>query len=276
MEEVMSVLTTCNRCKELLGPTCFSSNGQGGRRTTCRSCVADYNKVYREKNKDDIAVQRKQYRRENREKIAEYNLRWRQENPDYDREWRRTNPDKASAIRRRWYIKNGNQGRSYARQWYWSNLEKARERNRLWSKTPRGRAVTALWRDRNREKRRYQEGDRRDRNGDAIRAYQRKWSKTPTGRALSAKRNHQRRSRVRQTDATLTREQWQWIIEKQKGRCLGCRRKFAADLPPTRDHITPVSSGGGLTVQNTVALCVSCNSSKGDREPEYIAQRGLL
>jgi 5-methylcytosine-specific restriction endonuclease McrA len=43
----------------------------------------------------------------------------------------------------------------------------------------------------------------------------------------------------------------------------------------TRDHILPISRGGGNTWSNVVASCSSCNNRKGDRLPEEAGMRIL-
>jgi 5-methylcytosine-specific restriction endonuclease McrA len=91
-------------------------------------------------------------------------------------------------------------------------------------------------------------------------------SRTPEGRAKQARANHVRRVRAESAGpATLTAQEWQEIISQQHNRCLGCRKEFGAMLKPTRDHVIPVSCGGPLTRDNTVALCKPCNSRKRDR-----------
>jgi len=48
----------------------------------------------------------------------------------------------------------------------------------------------------------------------------------------------------------------------QDNRCYECHKEFGHNLKPTKDHIIPVTRGGGLTFGNIRALCGSCNSSK--------------
>lgn len=52
----------------------------------------------------------------------------------------------------------------------------------------------------------------------------------------------------------------------QDNECLGCERQFSDEVELTGDHDIPYSRGGSSTDQtNVIALCRSCNSSKGDR-----------
>jgi len=43
----------------------------------------------------------------------------------------------------------------------------------------------------------------------------------------------------------------------------------------TRDHIRPVSRGGGNTWQNVVTACSSCNNRKGNHMPEEVGMHPL-
>lgn len=95
------------------------------------------------------------------------------------------------------------------------------------------------------------------------------YSRTPAGKATQARANHRRRLLNKQIPATLTADEWQGILEQQGYRCVACGVEFSEVVPPTRDHVIPVTKGGALTVDNCQALCKSCNSSKRDKETDY-------
>ena len=50
--------------------------------------------------------------------------------------------------------------------------------------------------------------------------------------------------------------------------CVYCFRDFNETLKPTLDHILPLSRDGRHENSNLQLLCLSCNSSKGDRTHE--------
>ena len=94
--------------------------------------------------------------------------------------------------------------------------------------------------------------------------YQHNYCKTLKGQLKISRANHTRRSTEKKIPCTLTVKQWKKILDMQDNKCASCKREFTDDLKPTRDHIIPLSKGGGLTFGNTHALCKSCNSSKND------------
>lgn len=60
----------------------------------------------------------------------------------------------------------------------------------------------------------------------------------------------------------LTEEQWSATMEEFGGRCAYCGTEKAI----TRDHVIPLSKGGGYTKKNIIPCCVSCNSKKNNKE----------
>lgn len=84
---------------------------------------------------------------------------------------------------------------------------------------------------------------------------------TEKGKATVARCGHRRRIRDKSVPATLTDTEWKEIKKRYNYRCVYCGKK----KPLTRDHIIPLSKGGGLTKENVVPACKSCNSSKLDK-----------
>lgn len=81
--------------------------------------------------------------------------------------------------------------------------------------------------------------------------------------------NRVRAHRKRGSVVTLIEAQWKGILAAQEGRCACCKVGFDETCQATLDHIVPMSKGGILSLENTQALCLSCNSSKGDKVADY-------
>ena len=74
---------------------------------------------------------------------------------------------------------------------------------------------------------------------------------------MTGRRSGRRRRRPTQNEKKALHHQ-------QKGRCRGCRRRFAMRNLEV-DHITPVSAGGSDLYDNKQLLCGSCNRIKGTK-----------
>ncbi len=77
----------------------------------------------------------------------------------------------------------------------------------------------------------------------------------------------------RQTGLTESREDYipplnnKTLFRRDANLCLYCGGRFMSkDL--TRDHVQPMSTGGGDAWSNVVTACRRCNNHKGGREPD--------
>lgn len=139
--------------------------------------------------------------------------------------------------------------RKYQQKYREENLEREKERSTNYRKNnpEKVRFCIMRWRKNNPEK---------------IKLQNKTYPKTPQGKISETRHLHKRRALYKETPCTLTLKQWEKIIESQNNRCAICGKRFCKSRPPTKDHIIPLSKGGGLTFENVQALCVSCNSSK--------------
>lgn len=60
-------MIVCNKCGKSLDSTSFHSNGRGGLRKTCKICVNNQCKEYRESNHDKVKLKNEKYRKNNKE-----------------------------------------------------------------------------------------------------------------------------------------------------------------------------------------------------------------
>lgn len=92
---------------------------------------------------------------------------------------------------------------------------------------------------------------------DRLNAQQRRYSRTHY--EIIVKNNEKRRARKSGVICDLTQTQWKIIKAVYQYRCAYCGKK---PKMLTKDHIIPLSKGGGHTADNIVPSCKSCNSRK--------------
>lgn len=167
----------------------------------------------------------------------------------------------------------------------WRQTEKGKESGRKkakkYSQTKKGKACKKRYSQTEKAKETvkkyqqlylYKEYVKKYKQTEEYKKSQHKYTQTEKGKFTAARRDAKRRERVSDAPNTLTLEQWNQILTKQNNCCNGCNTSFKSILP-TKDHVIAVTNGGGLTKDNTQALCKSCNSIKGGRTMSYLIKR---
>lgn len=182
------------------------------------------------------------------------NDKYKKANRDYlnekKREYREANRELIRAKNAEYRDRNRDVIRERAREWSRRNAEKRREYGRL----------------------RYLE------NKEIISRKIKEWNER--NRWSRRQREERRRTRKLELLADFTREDWNRCLDAFNHSCAYCGSK--GDLQ--QDHFVPLSKGGPYTRTNIVPACVSCNSSKGNRDffewyprtPHYSAERVLF
>ena len=67
-----------------------------------------------------------------------------------------------------------------------------------------------------------------------------------------------RRSAIKNSTGSFTKQEWRELLEKYGDKCLCCGSKEKITL----DHITPLSKGGSNSIDNIQPLCSVCNRKK--------------
>lgn len=176
----------------------------------------------------------KQYRKNNKEKIAkqkrQYYLDNQEKIKERSRQWHLDNPEH----RRQYYLDNQEKEKEYRRQHYTDNQKKERERNKQY----------------------------RIDNGEKLKEHYKQYYRTEAGIATAQRGSSKRRSILKNITNTLTAKEWLDILREHNYRCAYCKVEFTKDIPPTRDHVIPISKGGHNIKENIVPACQSCNSKK--------------
>ncbi len=144
--------------------------------------------------------------------------------------------------------------------WYAANAERAKARERAWNVANN---------DIKRARRRAEYAN----NPEAAKARVKRWN---ASNPLKRKGySHTRRARQAQAPGVVTAGDIEDLLTMQKRRCGVCGMRLS-DMYHV-DHIKPLSKGGSNYRRNLQILCVSCNTSKSDRDPiEFMRSRGRL
>lgn len=109
------------------------------------------------------------------------------------------------------------------------------------------------------------ESERRYKTGKAGAEAKKRYLSGDVGKSQQARSRTNRRCNNDKVINDLTAMQWNEILEQQNYKCNICKIDFNNSNIKTRserDHIIPLSKGGGLTKSNVQALCRSCNAKK--------------
>ena len=97
-----------------------------------KKCKAEYNKKYRQKNKEAIAEYKKKYDQKNKERKAEYKKEWYQKNKEaiakYAREWYQKNKEHMKEASAEYYQKNKERIAEYNKEYNKEYRQKNKER----------------------------------------------------------------------------------------------------------------------------------------------------
>ena len=221
---------TCTKCGETLPATTEyfrkSKNGKYGLKGTCKKCIAEYDKQYRENNKDKIAEQKKQYYENNKDKIAEQKKQYRENNKDkileQEKQSRENNKDKRT---------------EYGKQWYEDNKDKILE-----------------------QKKQYYED-----NKDKILGQKKQYRATPQGQIVAFNSYYKRRTKEQNQGNGITKEQWLECMKFFNWKCAYSGQVLSKDTR-SLDHIKPLNRGGKHEIWNVVPMDRGLNSSKKDKD----------
>jgi 5-methylcytosine-specific restriction endonuclease McrA len=191
----------------------------------------------------------KQWRDKNKEHIKKYNKKWWEENPDYRNEYYERNKKKVKEQNKNWRKGHPEYDIIY--------LGKYREENK-----ERLSIQHKKWRENNPEHhKKWQEN-----NLDKLQEIIKKYNKTEKGKANAQRVQSKRRANEREIINTLTYQEWLDILKGYKYECAYCNKKFDLFNKPERDHVIPISKGGNNIKENIVPACKSCNSSKQSKD----------
>lgn len=264
-------LKVCTKCGQAKPATAEYFDGcktcKHGLRPDCKACRVEYQRAYREANKEQVAEYKRVWYETNRGRIseqkrarywadvgraneqrrispearkerrAEYQRAYREANreriAEYQRAYREANRDRLRAYDRARYPARRENVLEYLRAYYEANKEKFRTAGHKWKLTNKERRV-----------------------------------------ALDRAAVERRRARNLGAEGTYTAADVQAQYERQKGRCYWCGVRVGDTYHV--DHVVPLSRGGSNWPENLVVACPTCNMSKGAKLPHEWPQGGRL
>ena len=119
----------CAKCKvwKPLGEYNKNKNCKDGMRSECKKCQKEYNKQYRENNKERIKEVNKQWKENNKEYYKEYKKQWEKNNKEYIKEQRKqykeNNKEQIKEQRKQYRKNNKEHIKEYNKQYRENNKE---------------------------------------------------------------------------------------------------------------------------------------------------------
>ncbi len=190
-----------------------------------------YNKKYYQKHKEQIKKRVKKYSQKNKRKVKECKKKYYEKHkntPKYKLETKEYYQEHKEKIRKCNQERRGER-KIYIKKWRRKNIEHIKIYN-------------------NKNKKRQNENNK-------------KWLKTEKGKINSKKYNIKRRALKKKAKDTLTKKELKIIQDRDK-KCIYCGTNKNLSF----EHIISLKKGGENSFLNGVMACISCNSSKGDKD----------
>lgn len=201
-------------------------------------------------NKERAKLRGKQYRERNAEKIRETKRIYEQLHSDEiklkKQAAHKANPEPGRVRTKAWRLEHPEQSKEAINAWRKANPEKVlayHRKDQAKSKASR-REYNKKW---------------RENNLDKLRGYTHNYS----AKKLSL-------------PATLTEDQWSWLLEQSGYRCVYCTRHQDECGKLAQEHVIPVAQKGAYTITNIVPACKSCNSRKSGKTPEQAGMEMVI
>jgi len=195
----------------------------------------------------DMKEYKAKYYLEHKVKVKETNRLYREEHKEELRE-----------NKKKWY----NENKAHVIAMVTLNKQNNAEKSKQYSDEYRKKNKGNLWRDRleNKERAAIKQHIYYESHKETIKKYSQEYKLNNKARYNILQQK--RRCLINETLSTLTKQQWETIKEDFNNCCCYCGK----ELKLTQEHFVPLSKGGEYTHNNIVPSCISCNSSKYDKD----------
>lgn len=232
-----------------------------GFKHSCKACEFEYMKQYRLDHKESISSQCKRYFEMNKKTIKRkrkhYIAKHKEEFAESRRKRYKSHREEEIEQAKQYYKENKDKSLEQKKQYYQKNKEIIAERVKKYHEKAKDKiaARSKIYREENREKISQQAKEWKLKNKDKMAEYKRK------NKHKWVEYGQLRKAKIRQLPHTLTNKQWEQIKQYFDNKCSYCGK----ELPLAQEHFIPLSKGGEYTVNNIICSCISCNSSKKDK-----------
>jgi len=119
----------CTKCKvdKPLNEFSKEKSGKDGLRSNCKSCEKEYNKKYRQANRDKVLESKKKWRQENKEKAKEYRQANKEKTKEYHKEWYQANKEQQKEYGKEYRQANKERLKEYDKEYRQANKEKIKD-----------------------------------------------------------------------------------------------------------------------------------------------------
>lgn len=219
----------CLKVKSIdnFGRSASNSTGINGK---CKECVKEYNREYREKNKEELKRASREYYRDNKDRLLEYRA-----------EYLEKNRERINEQKREHYQENKGRLRKVAIDYHYENRDNILKK----------------------QKKYYEE------NKNEILDNNRKWAKANPEVVRKIGQEYEARKNSVEHSLTLDQWEEILKHYNSSCAYCGMAEATHLNRYGERlhqDHVVPLKSGGPYSYDNIVPACKSCNSSKSDRE----------
>lgn len=144
----MEKLVFCRKCNVNKEENLFNNTEKRTGHLWCKLCVFDYNKKYRDKNKEQIRKSKKEYAEKNKEYLREKNKNYYINNKDKilqkDKEYKLKNKERYNKYKKEYRILNKERLCNESKEYYKLNKEKCNNRYKDYYKNNQKYKLTVL------------------------------------------------------------------------------------------------------------------------------------
>lgn len=225
----------CSKCKQILPETDFwkLKHSKDGLRAWCKTCCYNYQKQYKNINKEKIEQHQK----------------------NYQKEYRKKNKKKMKKQQKIYYQKNKEEIKEKVKKYKEENKKKILDNAKEYYR-------------KNKKEISKKQKTYRERHKKEIKKYLKNYCQNNKHKYIFYK--NRRKTKKRLLFEKFTIKEWREKVKQTRGICPVCRKPYSEIYPycATIDHAPPISKapiGYIYTINDVNPMCGICNSSKSNK-----------